>query len=369
VAARQASREDAATATARSRLRDAMVETVSGIEELAGGDVPARRSETLARLEARAAQAAGLATAVAHLGWGVAVAGTAYALATGLSPEWKAVVLLAAVALGEPVLTLPDAAVARRRAAGAATRLSALTAEPPAVTFPPDSTPPAGIGPVSVRGLSAGWDGARAPVLRGLDLELPAGARVAVVGRSGSGKSTLGAVLARLLDPRTGSIAAGGRDLTGLPERAVRGRIVLVGEDTEHVFASTVRENLRLARPRASDADLRAALARVRLSDWLDTLPDSLDTWLGTGGSTMSGGQVRRFAMARALLADPEVLILDEPTEGLDTGTAEALTADLLDAAEGRTVLLLTHRTEGLDRVDHVLELTAGRLNALAPAR
>jgi ATP-binding cassette subfamily C protein CydCD len=132
---------------------------------------------------------------------------------------------------------------------------------------------------------------------------------------------------------------------------------VLVGDETGHVFASTVRENLRLARPEATDDELLVALRRVRLDGWLDRLSDGLDTWLGTGGATMSGGQARRLAVARALLAGPELLILDEPTEGLDTELAEALMADLLDATAGRTVLLLTHRTEGLDRVDRVVEL------------
>jgi ATP-binding cassette subfamily C protein CydCD len=463
VAARQAVREDTATAAARSRLRDAMVETVAGIEELPGIEVPEQRSRILANLESRAAHAAGRAAALAHLGWGIAVAGTASVLphTTGPAPEWSAVVLLAVVALGEPMLALPDAAVARRRAAGAARRLAALTNEPPSVTFPvaaeppatvrnttdhpardniagpnqpaetprptttnttdnptrhhntrpnqpaetprptttnttghpargqnagPDrlagtprpagpsmtdrparlagAAPPAGLGDISVRGLTAGWEARRAPALRDLDLDLPSGSRVAVVGRSGSGKSTLGAVLARLLDPRAGAITAGRRDLRTLPEPALRGRIVLVGDDTDHIFASTVRENLRLARPAATDRDLHAVLSRVCLDGWLATLPDGLDTWLGTGGSTMSGGQSRRLATARALLADPEVLILDEPTEGLDAETAEALMADLLDAAAGRTVLLLTHRTEGLDRVDRVLTLVHGRFAA-----
>jgi ATP-binding cassette subfamily C protein CydCD len=209
-----------------------------------------------------------------------------------------------------------------------------------------------------VRGLTAGWDPARAPALRGLDLDLPPGARVAITGRSGSGKSTLGAVLARLLDPRAGSIEVGGRDLRALPETKVRGRIVLVGEDTDHIFASTVRENLKLARPDATDDELRAVLRKVRLDGF------GLDTWLGTGGSTMSGGQARRFATARALLAGPALLILDEPTEGLDEQTAGEVMADLLDAASGCTVLLLTHRVEG--QVDRIFELSGGRLRTAA---
>jgi ATP-binding cassette subfamily C protein CydCD len=267
------------------------------------------------------------------------------------------VLLLAVVALGEPVLTLPDAAVARRRAAGARRRLTALTSEPAPATFPETAGRAFASGAVSVRGLAAGWNPDRAPALRGLDLDLPAGAKVAVLGRSGSGKSTLGAVLARLLDPRDGTVTIGGVDVRTLPEPAVRGRVVLVGDETDHIFASTVRENLRLARPEAGDEELRAALSRVRLGDWLAGLPDGLGSWLGTGGGTMSGGQVRRFAVARALLADPALLILDEPTEGLDEPTARAVMADLLDASSGRTVLVLTHRTDGLGLVDRVVTL------------
>ncbi|GIM93365.1 thiol reductant ABC exporter subunit CydC [Paractinoplanes toevensis] len=370
LAARQAAREDAATATARARLRDAMVETVDGLEELpTGSPVPAERSRALSTLESRAARSSGRATALAHLGWGVAVAGTAWSLAgVALPAEWTAVLLLVVVALGETVLTLPEAAIARRREAGATARLAALTATPVPAAFPPDG--PAGSAPVigglSVRGLAAGWAADRAPVLRDFDLDLPAGAHVAVTGRSGSGKSTLGAVLARLLDPRDGTIIAGnGRDLRTFPEAAVRGRIVLAGDDTGHIFASTVRENLRLARPAASDAELRVVLDRVRLGGWLDGLPDGLGTWLGTGGTTVSGGQARRLATARALLADPEVLILDEPTEGLDADLAESLMADLLDASAGRTVLLLTHRREGLDRVDRIIDLDDRRVPAV----
>jgi ATP-binding cassette subfamily C protein CydCD len=255
--------------------------------------------------------------------------------------------------------------VARQRAAGADQRINALTADRPAATFPADdlaSTFPAddfasraGV-ELRIKDLDAGW---AQPVLTGFDLELPKGSKTAVIGRSGSGKSTLAAVAARLLDPRKGTVEIDGVGIALLPERTIRGRIVLVGDDTGHVFASTVRENLRLARPQATDEELLQTLSRVRLHDWLTALPEGLDTWLGSGGSTMSGGQARRFAVARALLADPGLLILDEPTEGLDADVAEALMADLLDASHGRTVLMLTHRPEGLDRVDRVLSLDA----------
>ena len=394
--ARLTARRDAATGRARAELRDAVVETVDGLEELAARDGDAaldvlrRRIRHLERLEARAARAAGLAAGLGHLGWGVAVAGAALATAPGggLSPQWAAVLLLGVVALGEPVAALPDAALARQRAAGATTRLAELTAGPPPVrpavdpsaqqplpdpwSAVPDPTPaardrtPRGRGPspaapvgggVVVRGLVAGWDPDRPPALDGLDLTVPPGARVAVRGVSGSGKSTLAAVLARLLDPRGGTVRLGGADLRTLPDATVRAEVALVGDDSDHVFASTVRENLRLAAPGATDAELAAVLRRVGLGDW----GKSLDTWLGTGGATMSGGQRKRLATARALLAGPRLLILDEPTEGIDEQGAQALMADLLDAAAGRTVLVLTHRTEGLDRVDAIYELSAGQ--------
>lgn len=358
LATRLAGRVEAATGQARAELRDAVVETVEGVEELAsrGGDalgVPDRRSRDLARLEARAARASGAAAALSLLGWGVAVAGTAVVLrhTAGLSPEWTAVLLLAVVALGEPVAALPDAAVARRRAAVARERLAEIrTQRPSATRTPPDS---AG---VVVRGLVAGWDPNRPPAVRGVDLELARGAKVAVLGPSGGGKSTLAAVLAGLLDPRSGTVRR-------------PARTVLVSDDADHVFASTVRENLRLAGPAATDPQLRAALTRVGLGPWLAGLPEGLDTWLGAGGSTVSGGQRRRLAAARAVLADPDLLVLDEPTEGLDEAGAAALMADLLDAAGDRTVLLLTHRTEGLDRVDATYELRAGVLRARNPRR
>ena len=260
----------------------------------------------------------------------------------------------------------------RGRAAGG--RLAALAAEPASshvIREPADAdfrgerdgSGRDGWGDVVVRGLVAGWDPGRGAALRGVDLELPVGSRVAVVGPSGGGKSTLAAVLARLLDPRAGTVTIGGVDARTLPDRVIRRRIALVSDDADHIFASTVRENLRLARPDADDPALAAALRAVGLPGW------DLGGFLGAGGTTVSGGQRRRFATARALLADPALLILDEPTEGLDRAGAEALMADLLGAAAGRTVLVLTHRPEGLDRVDRTLVLDGGRIRTLTTAK
>ena len=205
------------------------------------------------------------------------------------------------------------------------------------------------------------------PALRHLDLDLPAGHRLGVTGASGSGKSTLAAVLTRLLDPAAGSMTLGGVDAADVPATRWRRAVALVGEH-DHVFATTLRENLRFAAPTATDADLVAvAAAGSGSATWFDGLPDGLDTWLD--GGRISGGERRRLAAARALLVDPAVLVLDEPTEGLDPATARALVADLVDGAAGRTVVLLAHRGEGLDLVDDVAHLEDGVLRALVQAK
>jgi ATP-binding cassette subfamily C protein CydCD len=146
----------------------------------------------------------------------------------------------------------------------------------------------------------------------------------------------------------------------------VRRLVGLCAQDA-HLFDSSVRENLLLAKKDATEDELRAALERARLLDWADGLPDGLDTLVGEHGARLSGGQRQRLALARALLADFPVLVLDEPAEHLDLATADALTADLLAATEGRTTLLITHRLAGLEDVDEVIVLDEGRVVQRGP--
>ena len=158
-----------------------------------------------------------------------------------------------------------------------------------------------------------------------------------------------------------------GRDLREYTQEDVRSTIALAGQEA-HLFNSTIRENLRPARPDATDSELTGALCHARLDEWVDTLPDGLDTLVGEEGARLSGGQRQRLTLARALLADAPVLVLDEPTAHLDPQTAEDLIRDVFTAATGRTVLLITHRPEGLELADEIVTLSTNLLRPLIPS-
>ncbi|HEY9377132.1 MAG TPA: ATP-binding cassette domain-containing protein, partial [Jiangellaceae bacterium] len=192
------------------------------------------------------------------------------------------------------------------------------------------------------------------------------GERVALVGPSGSGKSTLAAVLLKFLAPRRGSAQlvdndGEAADLADLDGDQVRRVVGLCAQDA-YLFDTTIRENIRLARPSASDEEIRDVLRRARLLDWVDGLPEGLDTHVGERGVKISAGQRQRIGLARTLLADFDVLVLDEPTEHLDEPTATALMADLLTETAGQTVLLMTHRTQDLGGFGRTVVLADGVL-------
>jgi len=279
-----------------------------------------------------------------------------------LSGVALAVVVLTPLAAFEAVLGLPLAVQYRQRVGRSAERVFEVLDAPEPVREPERPRPaPATPFPLVLRGLSARHPGQDRDALAGLDLMLHQGRRIAVVGPSGSGKTTLAQVLLRFLDARSGGYTLAGVDAHTLDGDDVRRLVGLCAQDA-HLFDSTVRENLLLARRNATEGELRAALARARLLEWADSLPDGLDSLVGEHGARLSGGQRQRLALARALLADFPVLVLDEPAEHLDLPTADALTADLLAATEGRTTLLITHRLAGLRDVDEVLVLDAGRV-------
>ncbi|MFE9255825.1 thiol reductant ABC exporter subunit CydC [Streptomyces sp. NPDC006879] len=226
---------------------------------------------------------------------------------------------------------------------------------------------------LTVRDLRVRYRPDAPPALRGVDLDLPPGRRIALVGASGSGKSTLLAALTRLVVPYQGHVLLGGQDLAGVPEATLR-RTVSGSLQDAHVFHTSIRNNLLPARPGASDAALLEALGRAGLAEWVRALPEGLDTYTGSDGERLSGGQRRRLLLARALLAAPPVLLLDEPTEGLDPATADAVLHDVTAGAEetGASLVLVTHRLRGLAELpglDEVLVMADGRLvQRLAPA-
>jgi ATP-binding cassette subfamily C protein CydCD len=185
---------------------------------------------------------------------------------------------------------------------------------------------------------------------------VPTGRRIGIVGPSGSGKSTLASLLLRFVDPVDGSVRLGGVDLSRLALDDVRRTVGLVDDDP-HVFATTVAENIRLARPCASDEEIDAALRDAGLELWLDGLAEGLGTRLGDGASAVSGGERARLAVARSLLADQQVLVLDEPTAHLDHATAAQLAAQVLSADGNRAVVWITHEPVGLEHVDEIVRL------------
>ncbi|MFJ3335522.1 thiol reductant ABC exporter subunit CydD [Streptomyces sp. NPDC086766] len=366
-------------APARGVLATRVTDLLTGTAELTvAGALPARTAEArradtvLTRIASRAATATALGDGLTALISGLTVAAAALAGARGvadgrLAGVAMAVVVLIPSAAFEAVLGMPLAAQYRQRVRRSAERVYEVLDAPEPVREPErPGRAPASPFPLVVTDLTARHAGQETDALSGLDLTLDRGRRIAVVGPSGSGKTTLAQVLLRFLDARAGAYTLGGVDAYALDGDDVRRCVGLCAQDA-HLFDSSVRENLLLARKDATEAEVRDALARARLLDWVDGLPDGLDTLVGEHGARLSGGQRQRLALARALLADFPVLVLDEPAEHLDLPTADALTADLLAATEGRTTLLITHRLAGLESVDEVIVLDRGRVVQRGP--
>lgn len=374
-----ARRTERQLAPARAALATRITDLLGATAELTvAGALPARQTRLraadtlLTRIASRAAAATALGGGLSALVCGLTVVAAATvavpAVQDGrLSGVALAVVVLTPLAAFEAVTGLPLAVQYRQRVARSAERVFEVLDAPVPVREPEaPAAEPASPFPLEVRGLSARYPGARHDALASLDLTLTRGRRIAVVGPSGSGKTTLAQVLLRFLDASSGTYRLGGVEASALDSDTVRRSVGLCAQDA-HVFDSSIRENLRLARPGATDAELRDALSRARLLDWVLALPEELDTPVGEHGARLSGGQRQRLALARALLADFPVLVLDEPAEHLDLPTADALTADLLDATRGCATVLITHRLTGLDTVDEVLVLDAGRVVQRGP--
>jgi thiol reductant ABC exporter CydC subunit len=363
-------------AVARGALTAELVELLRGAPELV---VYGQEEQTLARvreldgalarLGRRDALVAGLGDALTILVAGLTVTGVlavaVSATAAGsLDPVLVATLALLALASFDAVTPLAPAARELSSTLASGRRVLEVLDRAPAVREPALPVPaPPRRAPVRLEGVTARYDTAEEPVLRDLDLELLPGRKVALVGPSGAGKTTVTRLLLRFLDPEYGRVSIGGRDVREYAQADVRRHFAIAGQES-YLFDSTIRENLRLARPEATDAELWAVLLLARLDAWVASLPGGLDARVGEEGSRLSGGQRQRLTLARALLTDAPVLVLDEPTAHLDPETASAVMDDVLAAGEGRTVLLITHRPEGLERMDEVVALDASRGSA-----
>ncbi len=273
---------------------------------------------------------------------------------------WVALVLVALSGY-EAAFGLPTAAAFLESNLAAARRLFELVDAEPAVKPPTHPAALPAANDLRVEALTFRYAPAEPPALRQVSLELPEGRRIAVVGPSGAGKSTLIALLLRFWEYNEGRITLGGRDLRELLPDEVRSRFAVVRQKP-FIFSGTLRENLLLAAPDADDARLDAVMEAVRLADWLHTLPQGYDTDLGGQGLQLSGGQRQRLALARALLRDAPILLLDEPTANLDALTERALVDTLLETTRGRSVLWVTHNLVGLEAMDEIVVLYKGEV-------
>jgi len=358
---------------ARTDIAATTLAVLEGATELSlSGTLPQARAsleraeEELAGAIGRSAQLSALARGLDVVAMGAAVIG---ALLIGipqttsgaLAQVLLAVIVLVPLSSFEGVAELAPAAAQLVRSAQAATRICALISEdsPEAAHDIPDSEPV-----IEARNLSIGWPGG--PTLAtGISLTLRPGSSLAIVGASGIGKTTLLATLTGVIPPKAGQALINGVPAWGADRDQVTSLITMTAEDA-HVFATSIFENLRVARASLTRDEATELLTRAGLQEWISTLPDGIDTPIGSGGTTVSGGERRRLLMARALAAPAPMMAIDEASEHLDATTADRLMDTLLTPSPSRATLVVTHRLSALDKADHVLVLAAPQPGACA---
>ncbi len=357
---------------ARAALRVAVIDGVQGMAELhvyGATQAQARRIHTLTQsLNGQQLRLAGLTGASAAMVglcaslalWGVALWGVMLVSRGTLMPVELPMLALFVLASFDAIGPLPGAMQQVGETFAAARRVFELVDATPEVEDPRGSSPVPQDAGISMRGVRMRYGTDEAWALDGLDLDLPPGRRIAIVGPSGAGKSSIVGLLLRFREYQEGTVRFGGHDLRSYRGEDLRSRIAVVSQDT-YLFDTTIFENLRIANPRASDEDVIRAARAAQIHDFIVSLPEGYDSYAGEAGVRLSGGQARRIAIARALLKDAPVLLLDEPTEGLDPQTERALVESIETLMAGRSVLVITHKLAYLgDRVDEVLVLERG---------
>jgi len=357
-----------------ARLRQQVIDVTQGLTDLiANGAVDrvleaadregerhgeaVRRQSMVAAFGAAATLVLTQAALVAVLLVGVAAVGSADGR---LGPE-LAVAAFVTLAAFEAVAPLPLAYQMLGRTRTAARRLREVAEAPPAVSDPLSPRAVAAASDIRIEDVRFAYPGADAPALAGIDLEIGDGEKVAIVGPSGSGKSTLFALLQRFHDPDSGAVRIGGIDLRDVAQGAHHARLGVLSQGSA-ILAGSLRDNLLIGTPQAGAEALDQALRSAGLERFAAELPDGLDTWLGEAGVAVSGGEARRIALARVILRDAPILLLDEPTEGLDADTERAVLAALDPVMAGKTVLMITHRPAVAEAMDRVVRIAGGRL-------
>ena len=240
-----------------------------------------------------------------------------------------------------------------------ALRISQITEQQPEVSFPTATTAVPSQVSLTLRQVSFHYPQQQQPALDGISAQIAAGEHVAILGRTGCGKSTLLQLLTRAWNPQHGEILLNDRHISEFDEASLR-RTMSVVPQRVHLFSATVRDNLLLAKPDATDDELKAVLLRTGLDKLLED--SGLNSWLGEGGRQLSGGELRRLAIARALLHDAPLMLLDEPTEGLDAATERQILDLLAIVMQKKTVLMVTHRLRGLARFDQIIVMDNGQI-------
>ncbi len=355
---------------AMGQLRVAVLDSMTGWREIRAFGAEGRMLAAAQAREAVVLQAQdGLAEATARAGAGAFLCAQAAVFAVlcaaGADTSQTIVAAFLVLAAFETIGGLPRAGAYLGHAAAAARRVLGAADAPVPVADPasPAELPKGtrlGFDSIHFR-----WRPELPPVFEGLTLDIAPGTRVAILGPSGSGKSTLAALALKIASPQSGQVILGRVDLATLTAADVRSRIGWLSQTT-HLFDDTIRANLLLACPTADEAALWTALDAARIGDVVRGLPEGLDTWVGEAGARFSGGQGRRLALARALLSPMPILILDEPCAGLDAETERDFLTTLNEVGGGRTIVLIAHRLTGVEKLDRIHRLSAGKAIAAA---
>jgi ABC-type multidrug transport system fused ATPase/permease subunit len=251
-----------------------------------------------------------------------------------------------------------------QRAVASGARIFQILDRAPEMTVPEGAPAlPPGDGHVELRGVSVTYEGTREPALRDIDLDVPAGTTIALVGTTASGKTTLVSLIPRLYDPTAGRVLVDGADVREVQLDSLRHATALVTDDP-FLFSASVHENVAYARPDASRADVEEAARRAQADEFIAALPDGYDTLIGERGLTLSGGQRQRLAIARAILADPRILILDDATSSVDASTEQEIKGALREVMRGRTTFVIAHRLSTIALADDIVVLEGGAVAA-----